>query len=510
MGTAVSAFQSQDSEQHEVPTGDSANDRTAVLREKNVPAGTADEDEIEPEELARRIHKQQHDTNIDAVQAFSAKISSSVGLMREYEQEVAMETTASKFYSKRKLEKNPFKYDEFENIRRAYQRDLVAKQMARITRSQNQAKLDKEVAADCFLRIHKAISDLEGWGPGLKLSSREGEWSVVGISKNSGASFSSIRLNDKLVTVDGNAVSGLTFDGVRAILLGPKDSKVVVVVSTKQFLFRVHREHVLIRSLPSASFNFSSQEVVQKTLMNAQFVENIELEVLAEREKDTQSTKHDFLAKSSAIAEYQSALLTLQLGFVCAPDLDDTTISLVHTTIINHVKCLGMPSFLISIHNRSQFQETISFSSKLADELSIIIRSLSMEPAVNIIEQYVLQGAKSKSTWRSSIEQGASTNGIPVCVLIWDLEHWNSWQHWMQRHLNIISETNRSIDVYRKELLNFDDEDFIQEALHIFSAEHAAHVSRILVLIDDAVNPSTLVDSIEISLMQKLKVKDPA
>ena len=102
MGTAVSAFQSQDSEQHEVPTSDSANDRTAVLREKNVPAGTADEDEIEPEELARRIHKQQHDTNIDAVQAFSAKISSSVGLMREYEQEVAMETTASKFYSKRK------------------------------------------------------------------------------------------------------------------------------------------------------------------------------------------------------------------------------------------------------------------------------------------------------------------------------------------------------------------------------------------------------------------------
>jgi C-terminal processing protease CtpA/Prc len=170
------------------------------------------------------------------------------------------------------LEKNPFKYDEFENIRRAYQRDLVAKQMARITRSQNQAKLDKEVAADCFLRIHKAISDLEGWGPGLKLSSREGEWSVVGISKNSGASLSSIRLNDKLVTVDGNAVSGLTFDGVRAVLLGPKDSKVVVVVSTKQFLFRVHREHVLIRSLPSASINFSSQEVVQKTLMNAQFV----------------------------------------------------------------------------------------------------------------------------------------------------------------------------------------------------------------------------------------------
>jgi WD40 repeat protein len=88
-----------------------------------------------------------------------------------------------------------------------------------------------------------------------------------------------------------------------------------------------------------------------------------------------------------------------------------------------------------------------------------------------------------------------------LCVLVWDLKHWKIWQQWMKTHYEKKSEINLSVDAYRKLLLNFDDNDFIQEALHIFSSS-AAQVSRIFILVDDSIEPSALAECVGVDLMQ--------
>jgi hypothetical protein len=168
-------------------------------------------EDIEPIEVARRARK--HDENVQRgiVQNHSSQISASSVLLKEHANEVAMASMASTFLQSRKTKNNPFKYDEFQAMRIAYHRDLIAKQSGKISRSQNHAKIQKEVAADSFLRIHKAFTDTEGWGPGLRLSCQKHDWLITGISKHSGASVSGICLNDKLICVDGHAVFGITF-----------------------------------------------------------------------------------------------------------------------------------------------------------------------------------------------------------------------------------------------------------------------------------------------------------
>jgi WD40 repeat protein len=464
--------------------------------------------EVEQERALRKNKKEraiQVLAHEKQAEASSKLLAMSSELIREQDNEVAMEAVASKFLPRRKTQKKNFQYDEFKSIERAYRRSLVAKQQEAIRRSQNQAKDDKQEAMEMasFLRIHKAISDLEGWGPGLRLSCQQGEWTVVGISQNSGASVSGIRLGDKLVSVGGQVVSGMQFDRIRSLLLGPKDTNVFVTVLKKKFLWSSNQQYVLLRSLPSASFDFSSKDVIEKTLARASFVEDLEAAAKNAEKKLRDEMNAALAAEEEARNATALAILNLHNHFVSAPHLDDAAISLVHTTITSNVKNMGMPSFVISVHNRSISTEIKDFSMRIADQLALFIRSFHMEPVINIIQDYK-RDVMSKSTWRSSIEQGASTNGIPVCVLIWDLDHWNIWQLWMQRHHNAMTETNRSIEVYRKKLLNFDDDDFIQEALHIFSAKNAAQVSRIFVFVEKTIEPSALLNLVRTDLMQLL------
>lgn len=466
-----------------------------------LPAADSAED-IEPAEFARQNRNRDEKNHLFEVQRNLSKISTNSEILKEHAKEVAMGELGATFLPKRKTGNNPFRYDEFDALRQSYHRDLIAKQTQKISRSQNQAKAEKLAASDSFLRIHKAISDSEGWGPGLLLSYREKEWTVVGISKNSGASASGVRLNDKIISVNGHSVSGMSFDDIRAFLLGPKDSNVVVVVSNRKFLWSSNQAFVLIRSLPSASFNFSSEEVVRRTLHAVQVVENIEMSTQLEEQAEEEKIKSANEAAEAARAAEESAVLSLLCDFVSAPLLNPTSISLIGTTITQHVTSMGIPSFIISIHDRSLIKGFDSFSAQLADKLSRFIRLFSVEPVINIINSYHKTNMMSDCTWRSSVEQGASTNGIPVCVLIWQLEHWDIWQQWMKKHHTIMLETNRSIDTYRRKLLSFDDKDFVQEAVHIFSAKDASQVSRIFVLLDDGMKPSVLVDSVDISLMQ--------
>lgn len=506
MGSTVSALKSQQVTQVEGQISDSA----VIAETKTHPSanqmlhGTVNEEDIEPEELARIIRQQKRSVQNESIQNQSSQLSLSAELMTEFQNEVAAGTMASIFLQKRKLVKNAFKYDEFESLRRVYNRDLVAKQMAKISRSQNQAKLDNEGASSSFTRIHKAISDLEGWGPGLRISFQDGDWRITGISKNSGASASGIFVNDKLKIVDGHDVSKKTFEEIRSLLLGPKDSNVVVAVS-KNFLFRrFNQPYVLSRSLPSASFDFSSTLVAQKTMIHAQVEEQNEAEAFILENKQKLLSKQKMRADEEAFLSEQQATTSLLNDFVIAPLLDNATVSIVHDTIINHVKNMGIPSFLVSIHNRSMRGELATLSFQLADHLSMVMRTFSVEPVVNVIDGYLKNGAMFKSTWRSSIEQGVSTNGIPVCVLIWELQHWNAWQQWMKRHHARMTETKRSLGAYKKQLLNLDDEDFIQEAVHIFSSKHAACVARIFVHVEDTIEPSSLVDVIDTSFMREL------
>jgi hypothetical protein len=506
MGTTVSAFNSL----HGKPTEEEKSHDAAFaedFKESNsslvhvLPAADSAED-IEPAEFARQNRNRDEKNHLFEVQRNLSKISTNSEILKEHAKEVAMGELGATFLPKRKTGNNPFRYDEFDALRQSYHRDLIAKQTQKISRSQNQAKAEKLAASDSFLRIHKAISDSEGWGPGLLLSYREKEWTVVGISKNSGASASGVRLNDKIISVNGHSVSGMSFDDIRAFLLGPKDSNVVVVVSNRKFLWSSNQAFVLIRSLPSASFNFSSEEVVRRTLHAVQVVENIEMSTQLEEQAEEEKIKSANEAAEAARAAEESAVLSLLCDFVSAPLLNPTSILLIGTTITQHVTSMGIPSFIISIHDRSLIKGFDSFSAQLADKLSRFIRLFSVEPVINIINSYHKTNMMSDCTWRSSVEQGASTNGIPVCVLIWQLEHWDIWQQWMKKHHTIMLETNRSIDTYRRKLLSFDDKDFVQEAVHIFSAKDASQVSRIFVLLDDGMKPSVLVDSVDISLMQ--------
>jgi hypothetical protein len=508
MGTAVSAFQSQHAKHIEGQTRDHiiVDDTKAdpsIVQTLTMTEG-AFEDDVEPSEMSLIDRKRDEIVQRDIIQGQTAQISTSAELLKDQEKEVAMGEMASTFLPRRHLGKNPFKYDEFESLRRAYNGDIIAKQMAKISRSQNQAKADKEGASDNILRIHAAITNLEGWGPGLRLSCQERDWVITGISKNSGASVSGIRLNDKLVSVDSHAVSGKSFEKLRSLLLGPKDSSVIVVVSNRKFLWSVDQAYVLMRNLASASFDFSSQDVVRRTMRYEEVVEIKEMEDKLEEETKLEIMKNELLAADTAAAAEQSAILSLQCGFVSAPLLSASSISLVHTTITDHVKNMGIPSFVISIHDRSLSKEFNSLSAQLADRLSILMRSFYVEPVVNVIDSYHQKCAMTKSLWRSSVEQGASTNGFPFCVLIWDLNLWKIWEQWMHRHHKIMAETNRSIDAYRRQLLNFDDDDAIQEAVHIFSAKDASQVSRIFVLVKDDIPPSSLVDLVDVNVMQAL------
>lgn len=506
MGAAVSAFKSQQVAHIEGRVKlDAINVDTKSHPPASLPvSSTVDEEDMEPEEVAAMKHRQERDIRVRIMQDLSHQISSSSELMKEHENEVAVESMASAFLPKRKQVKNTFKYEEFESIRRAYNEDLVTKQLAKISRSQNQAKFDKDNASSSFLRIHRAISDLEGWGPGLRLSYRSGEWRIAGISKHSGASLSGILVNDKLQCVDSHDVSGLSFDEIRSLLLGPKDSSVVVVVSKSAFFRTFNQHYVLIRSLPSASFNFSSTEAIQKTLQNAQIVECNETQALLDEQKEQLLAKQKQLEDEEKIRLEELAISSLQHDFVSVSHLDYATVSMVQTAIINHVNNMGIPCFFISIHNRSSLEFFKIFLFQLADRLSTIVRSFSVEPVVNIIDDYHLQGSNAKSAWRSSVEQGVSTNGVPLSVICWELEQWNAWQQWMQKHYTRMTETNRSVDVYKKHFFNLDDEDFIQEAVHIFTAKYAARVARIFVFVKDAIEPSVLIQSIDTSLMRTL------